>query len=49
MAIDRIHENTATVLATAEAQGINPNAAAIAVAEERIARIGSIKLKTRGR
>lgn len=49
MAIDRIHENTATVLATAKAQGINANAAAIAVAEERIARIGSIKLKTRGR
>ena len=48
-AIDRIHENTATVLATAEAHGINPNAAAIAVAEERIARIGTIKLKRRGR
>ncbi|MDJ0662934.1 MAG: Glu/Leu/Phe/Val dehydrogenase [Acidimicrobiia bacterium] len=48
-AIDRIHENTATVLATAEAQGINPNAAAVAVAEQRIARIGTIKLKRRGR
>ena len=49
MAIDRIHENTATVLATAESEGIDPNAAAVALAEERIARIGSIKLKRRGR
>ncbi len=47
-AIDRIHDNTARVLATAKERGINPNDAAIEVAKERIAGIGSISLKRRG-
>jgi leucine dehydrogenase len=48
-AIDRIHDNTTQVLEVAARRGINPNAAALEVAEERIESIGSIKLKQRGR
>ncbi len=48
VAIDRIHGNTARVLATAKERGINPNVAAVEVAKERIAAIGSISLKRRG-
>ncbi|MCP3994817.1 MAG: Glu/Leu/Phe/Val dehydrogenase [bacterium] len=46
--IDRIHDNTARVLAAAVERGVNPNVAAIEVAKERIAGIGGIKLKRRG-
>ena len=48
IAVDRIQENTARVLKTAERSGINPNVAAVEVAEERIASIGSISLQRRG-
>ena len=48
MAIDRIYENTARVLETAVKRGINPNAAAIEIAEKRIAHIGSLNLWRHG-
>ena len=47
-AIDRIHHNTTQVLDAAKERRINPNAAAIEVAKERIESIGSINLKRRG-
>lgn len=47
-AIDRIYDNINRVLDAATQRGINPNKAAIEVAEERIASIGSINLKRRG-
>ena len=47
-AIDHIYGNVNRVLDAAAHRGINPNTAAIAVAEERIASIGSINLKRRG-
>ena len=47
-AIDCIYDNTARVLTVAAERGINPNVAAIEVAKERIAGIGSINLKRRG-
>lgn len=47
-AIDRIHDNTTRVLETAALRSINPNAAALEVAKERIESIGSIKLRRRG-
>jgi len=47
-AIDRIHDNVARVLAAAIERGINPNIAAVEVAQERIAGVGSINLKRRG-
>lgn len=48
IAIDRIHDNTARVLETATRRGINPNAAALEVAQNRIESIGTINLKLRG-
>jgi leucine dehydrogenase len=47
-AIDHVYDNLNRVLDTAEDRGINPNTAAIEVAEERINSIGSINLKRRG-
>ncbi len=47
-AIDHIYDNVNQVLDAAEQRGINPNTAAIEVAEERITSIGSINLKRRG-
>jgi glutamate dehydrogenase/leucine dehydrogenase len=47
-AIDRIQDNINRVLDAAEARHVNPNQAAIEVAEERIRNIGSINLKRRG-
>jgi leucine dehydrogenase len=47
-AIDQIYDNVNQVLDTARRRGINPNTAAIEVAEERISSIGSINLKRRG-
>ena len=47
-AIDRIHDNMTCVLATATTRGITPNVAAVEVAKERIAGIGSLNLKRRG-
>jgi glutamate dehydrogenase/leucine dehydrogenase len=48
VAIDRIHDNTARVLATADERGILPNVAAVEVAKERIASIGTINMRRRG-
>jgi len=48
VAIDRIHDNTTRVLETAARRGTNPNVAALEVAKERIASIGTISLKRRG-
>jgi leucine dehydrogenase len=48
VAIDRIHDNTIRVLDASRERGINPNVAAVEVAKERIAGIGSINLKRRG-
>lgn len=47
-AIDHIYDNVTRVFDTAEARGVNPNTAAIEVAEERIKTIGEINLKRRG-
>lgn len=47
-AIDHIYDNVNRVLDAAEAQGVNPNTAAIEVARERIREIGSINLRRRG-
>ena len=47
-AIDQIYDNVNRVLDAATKRGINPNTAAIEVAEERIASIGNINLKRRG-
>jgi leucine dehydrogenase len=48
VAIDRIHDNMARVLDAARERGINPNVAAVEVAKERIASIGSGNLERRG-
>lgn len=47
-AIDHIYENVNRVLDAADTLGVNPHQAAVAVARERIAVVGSIKLKRRG-
>ncbi|MEA2002749.1 MAG: Glu/Leu/Phe/Val dehydrogenase [Actinomycetota bacterium] len=47
-AIDHVYDNVNRVLDAAEERDINPNTAAIEVAEERINSIGSINLKRRG-
>ncbi len=47
-AVDQIRDNLRKVLDKAEERGITPNVAAIEVARERIAGIGSINLKRRG-
>jgi leucine dehydrogenase len=47
-AIDRIYDNVNRVLDAADERGIDPNAAAIEVARERIRAIGSINARRRG-
>lgn len=47
-AIDHIYDNLTRVLDAAEERSINPNTAAIAVAEDRMRSIGTINLKRRG-
>jgi glutamate dehydrogenase/leucine dehydrogenase len=47
-AIDHIYDNVSQVFDTAERRGINPNSAAVEVAEDRIRSIGTINLKRRG-
>lgn len=46
-AVDRIHQNTTRVLRVASERGIDPHEAAVAVAEERIAAVGELKLRHR--
>lgn len=47
-AIDHIYDNLNRVFDTAEQRGINPNTAAMEVAENRMRNIGTINLKRRG-
>jgi leucine dehydrogenase len=47
-AVDQIHDNLRRVFDKADESGVTPNVAAIEVAKDRIAGIGSIKLRRRG-
>ena len=47
-AVDQIRDNLRKVFDKAEERNITPNVAAIEVAKERIADIGSVNLKRRG-
>ncbi len=49
IAVDRIGDNVNRVLDRAEADGINPHLAAVAMAQDRIAAIGSLTLRRRVR
>jgi leucine dehydrogenase len=46
-AVDGIYENTARVLRVADERGLEPHAAAEAVAEDRIAKVGELKRRHR--
>jgi glutamate dehydrogenase/leucine dehydrogenase len=46
-AVDGIYDNTAGVLRVADKRGLEPHEAAVAVAEERIAKVGELKRRRR--